>query len=127
MLSHGHLPHVRCGHFIRNVRFLQKGLDNILKQLHAFSTRLPNKDIDLVCLNKIPMSKNMSVKWCPSIRITQLIEDLITGNAPLICLTKAPTTLADFALPALYVAEKLHRHPESLPLLAKNPSSTAVA
>lgn len=127
LMSQGYLAHVRCGHHLRNVRILQRGLDNFLKHLQTCSSGSTYESIDHVCLVDLPMAKDIELKGKPQKRITRFLADLIAGNVPLICLTETPTTLADFALPALYVAEKLRKRPEFLPLFAIKPSATALA
>jgi len=123
----GHLPHIRCGLAFRNIRFLKSALEGTVQRLQVTSTRSTGSSHDLVRLVDIPMP--FSIEWLGAIPEdwASLLSDLFSGKAPLVCLSDAPKTLTDFALPAKYVAKTLTLHPETLPLLSTDRSNTVLA
>jgi len=107
ILEMGHLPCFRYGLYYNHIRLWKTDTDELVRRLQAGAVDLRADHLQVIRLADLPVATYIhSARRLPR-SISQLMDAILTGQAPMLRMARSPETFNDFGLPVEYVRRVL--------------------
>jgi len=109
ILQRGYLPYFRFGKRYSNIRLWPNDIGKLVELLRAGAIAPSSRELQTLRLADLLAVTNYVSAWNLPSSIYRLIDDILSGQAPLLRLIGHPETFDDFGLPAVYVRRVLKK------------------